>query len=86
MPVPTPETVYNHHLMTACAVIYYLILLLCLAYVVWYTIVTVRDTIRKHRCKKYLKEDAPVEYILDYPGYAIGQYYDEIIDEDKQPL
>lgn len=86
MPVPTTETLVNRAVASAGSVLYLSLLVLCLLYLLYCLIIELRDWVRIKLIQKYLKEDKPVEYILDYPGYAIGEYCpynDDIKYSDK---
>ena len=74
LPVPTAATLLSRALNTAGFVVYSILLITCILYLLWWIVVEIRDYIRIKRINKYLNEDKPVEYILDYPGYAIEEY------------
>lgn len=74
LPVPTPGTILSNTLNAAGMVIYSILLITCILYLLWWIVVELRDYIRIKRINKYLNEDKPIEYILDYPGYAIEEY------------
>ena len=74
LPVPTMETIISRTLSTIGIIVYGLLLLSCILYLLWWVIIELRDYIRTKRINKYLYDDRPIEYILDYPGYAIEEY------------
>ena len=74
LPVPTAATLLSRALSTAGMIIYSILLITCILYLLWWIVVELRDYIRTRRINKYLNENKPVEYILDYPGYAIEEY------------
>ena len=74
LPVPTMETIISRTLSTIGIIVYGLLLLSCILYLLWWVIIELRDHIRTKRINKYLYDDRPIEYILDYPGYAIEEY------------
>lgn len=74
MLTPTPETLKMWILQDIAGFIYVALLLLTVGYLLYAACISLRDWIRTLKTKKYEKEDAPVEWILDYPGYALQEY------------
>ena len=74
LPVPTPATLLSNALCTIGMIVYSILLITCIVYLIWLGVVELRDYVRTKRINKYLNEDKPIEYILDYPMYAIEEY------------
>ena len=75
LPEPTAATRLSRAIAAAGSVLYCILLGACILYLIYCIIVELRDWVRRKLITKYLKQDEPVEWILDYPGYAIGEYY-----------
>lgn len=79
-PVLTHQSYVEHFFLGVGAAVYYAVLLFCIGYVLYSIFMDIRDWYRVRQTKKYMQEEGPIEYILDYPGYATELY---VRDEDK---
>ena len=80
---PTPESLQRMIVEDVLGVFYVALLGACILYVIWWMYIEIRDWHRRKMSKKYMEQTKPVEWILDYPGYAVGEYYDSEITEEK---
>ena len=80
---PTPETLRTMIVQDVLGVIYVAVLGACILYLLWCTCMDIRDWHRRRMAKKYMEQNEPVEWILDYPGYAVGEYYDVEMTKEK---
>lgn len=82
---PTPETLRMMMVQDVLGVLYVAALGTSILYLIWCAFMDIRDWHRRRMAKKYMEQTEPVEWILDYPGYAVGEYYDsEITEEDNR--